>query len=294
MTDCDDYYTNIQLYFDEEVSDKDLEEFRIHCKECATCEQAVEAERELSRILKGARPLYSAPDSLRKRILDLSPEPELLSPQTSAPSRFRFAIVTERFLRSLSSHRWQTWTTVAVLLIAIVLLLPEIRLRLLAPSYVEAAVATHRDLLDGNLPLQIGSDSPVALTKWFAGEVPFDFRLPTSTTASIHGTIYKPVGGRVVNYRGNTAAFVSYERQGEKVSLLVTSSKSAIAAGGEQVRSGGVVYHYVKRAGFNVATWSDRGLTYAAVSSLSDSGQQSSCLVCHQNLPDRSHFISHE
>jgi anti-sigma factor (TIGR02949 family) len=84
MKDCDDYRTNIQLYFDEEACDKDLEEFRAHCRECATCEQAIDAERNLSRLLKSARPLYSAPDSLHKRVLALIHRPDPLLPDTPA------------------------------------------------------------------------------------------------------------------------------------------------------------------------------------------------------------------
>jgi hypothetical protein len=93
--------------------------------------------------------------------------------------------------------------------------------------------------------------------------VPFHFRLPGSVETPGQEPIYKLVGGRLVAYKGGYAALVVYQMQREKISLLVAPSQSAAASGGEEVRSGGIVFHYNKRATFNVITWSAHGLTYA-------------------------------
>jgi hypothetical protein len=87
-------------------------------------------------------------------------------------------------------------------------------------------------------------------------------------------------------------ALVAYQLQQQKISLLVTSSRSIVAAGGQEVASSGIVFHYRKQASFNVITWSNHGLTYALVSSMPGSGRQS-CLVCHQNMGDGAHFTAH-
>jgi hypothetical protein len=100
-----------------------------------------------------------------------------------------------------------------------------------------------------------------------------------------HQQIYRLTGGRLVNYKNGYAALIAYQVKRQKISLLVSSSKSAVAAGGEEVLSGGITFHYRKQASFNVITWSNLGLTYALVSSLPGSGRQS-CLVCHQNMAD--------
>jgi hypothetical protein len=104
-----------------------------------------------------------------------------------------------------------------------------------------------------------------------------------------HEQVYRLTGGRLVNYKDGYAALVSYQMQQQTISLLVSSSKSATAAGGEEVPSGGIVFHYSKRLGFAVITWSTHGLTYALVSSLPGSGRQS-CMVCHQNTVNGGHF----
>ena len=121
------------------------------------------------------------------------------------------------------------------------------------------------------------------VSAWFAGKVPFDFRLPAARDGN---PVYRLTGARLVGYRGHTVALVIYETQREKISLLVASTESAAIAGGDAVRSGNLLFHYFSREKFKVITWSNHGLSYALVSSLSASARES-CLVCHQNMADR-------
>ena len=127
------------------------------------------------------------------------------------------------------------------------------------------------------------------VSAWFAGKVPFTFRLPSSAEESEHQQVYRLTGARLVNYKGGYAGLIVYQMQQQKISLLVSSSRSAVAAGGEEVPSGGIIFHYRKQANFNVITWSNHGLTYALVSSLAGAGRQS-CLVCHQSMSDGGRF----
>jgi mycothiol system anti-sigma-R factor len=69
MKDCDDYRENILLYLDKSLSVSQVTEFRAHLEICEACRQVVEAEEELSQLLHRSRPLYSAPTTLRDRIL---------------------------------------------------------------------------------------------------------------------------------------------------------------------------------------------------------------------------------
>ena len=158
-----------------------------------------------------------------------------------------------------------------------------------AANYVETAVATHRSYLDGNLALGIRSDSAEQVTSWFTGKVPFQFRLPQSTPGDI--PIYHLAGASLVSYRGSPAVLVIYEKEKERISLLVASSQSAVVDGGEEVRSGALMFHYRTNRGFKVVTWSNHGLSYALVSSVSGSARES-CMVCHQSMADRQNFRS--
>jgi mycothiol system anti-sigma-R factor len=292
MKGGDDYSASIQLYLDKELSGQDLEDFRVHLEECEPCRTELAAEEELSSLLRRSRPLYSAPESLRERVIQATAKP-IPSTATYAfvRARKRIAQAFERLVPS-GGHRalnWPAFVTAILLVAAGLLFVPAILRQSRADSYIEAAVAAHNSFVNGSLPLEVQSESPGVVTAWFAGKVPFDFRLPSSPQESGHEQAYRLTGGRLVNYKGGHAALVAYQMQQQKISLLVASSKSAVAAGGEEVPSGGIVFHYRKQASFNVVTWSTHGLTYALVSSLPGSGRQS-CLVCHQNMANADHF----
>jgi mycothiol system anti-sigma-R factor len=291
MTGCDDYGANIQLFLDKELSGRELEEFRAHLEECETCRAELEAVEELSHLLHRSRPLYAAPNALRRQVMQTT---ELFPSSTSyAPPRLR-----KRILKILAQpvqaaghgvRHWPMLVAAILLVVAGLLPIPGILRQASANSYIEAAVAAHRSSLNGSLPLEIKSESPSAVTAWFAGKVPFNFRLPEAAEEVGHEQVYRLTGARLVNYKDGYAALVSYQMQQQTISLLVFSSKSAAAAGGEEVPSGGIVFHYSKQMGFAVITWSTHGLTYALVSSLPGSGRQS-CMVCHQNMADGGHF----
>jgi len=156
-------------------------------------------------------------------------------------------------------------------------------------SYVETAVATHRKFLGGNLPAGIQSNSPQTVTAWFAGKIPFDFRLPAADSILGDKPVYRLTGATLVGYKGHPAALVTYEAPKEKISLLVASNQSASVAGGDEVAFGRLTFHFRTDSGFRVITWTNHGLSYALVSSVLGPAR-SSCLVCHQNMADHEEF----
>jgi anti-sigma factor RsiW len=292
MKDCGgDYGATIELYLDKELIGPDLEEFQAHLEACAACRVELEVREELSCLLRRSRPLYSAPDALRTRVMQTTELLPSSTPYTPPRLRRRILKVLARPLQSAGGGllRWPVLVAAILLVVAGLLPIPGILRQASANSYVEAAVAAHRSSLNGSLPLEIKSESPSAVTAWFAGKVPFNFRLPEAAEEVGHEQIYRLTGGRLVNYKAGYAALVSYQMQQQTISLLIASSKSAVAAGGEEVPSGKILFHYSKQMGFSVITWSTHGLTYALVSSLPGSGRQS-CMVCHQNMANGDHF----
>jgi mycothiol system anti-sigma-R factor len=75
MTGCGDYREALQRYLDKELGNQELVNFHAHLKQCEICREDLAAEEELSRLLVRARPLYSAPESLRNRVLRIIGEP---------------------------------------------------------------------------------------------------------------------------------------------------------------------------------------------------------------------------
>jgi anti-sigma factor RsiW len=292
MKDCGgDYGATIELYLDKELIGPDLEEFRAHLEACAACRVELEVREEFFRLLHRSRPLYSAPDALRDRVMRTTELLPSSAPYTPPRLRRRILRILTRPVQSAERgvRHWPMLVAAILLVAAGLLPIPGILRQANANSYIEAAVAAHRSSLNGSLPLEIKSESPSTVTAWFSGKVPFNFRLPEAAEEMGHEQVYRLTGGRLVNYKDGYAALVSYQKQQQPISLLVSSSKSAVAAGGEEVPSGGIVFHYSKQMGFSVITWSTHGLTYALVSSLPGSGRQS-CMVCHQNMANGDHF----
>jgi len=180
----------------------------------------------------------------------------------------------------------------AAMIIVVVLgltLLPTVVRHAEAATFIDTAVTTHHSYQENQLPLEIRSSSPEAVTAWFAGKVPFQFRLPSSQSLPGGHPAYALTGARLIKFKNENAALVTYQMKAETISLLVASDKFAVAAGGDEIRSGKLTFHYNIRAELNVITWSTHGITYALVSSIHGSAQHS-CLVCHQSMADQSVF----
>jgi len=295
MSACDGCRSMIPFYLDDELRGDELQDFRAHIMGCADCKELLAEEEALSQLLHRSRPLYQAPEALRARVSTIISSEGHSTIQ--APKRLRRHIL--RILafpqRSITwpTLSWSQLAAVGLVIALAILFVPQIVERARANAFVEAAAATHRSYLEGNLPMEIHTSSPSAVTAWFAGKVPFHFQLPQSQQPVNGPQIYQLNGSRLVNFRGAYAALTTYEMRGDKISLLVVSDKSARAEGGEAVQSGKLTFHYHADGDFKIITWSNHGLTYALVSSLSGSAQQS-CLVCHQNMADHLKFSHHQ
>jgi anti-sigma factor RsiW len=290
MHACDEFSLKALHYLEDRIEKQELNDFRAHLEVCSNCRASVEAERALSHLLHRSRPLYFTPPALRARVAAAVNEYT-----ASMPARENFY---ERLVRIVSSgfanpaRRVARLRLLAATLAVTALVLafvPRAARNVRAANYVETAVATHRSYLDGNLALGIRSDSPELVTSWFTGKVPFQFRLPKPQSAPGSTPTYQLSGASLVSYRGSPAALVIYEKQKERISLLVASSQTAAVAGGEEVRSGSQTFHYRTDQGFKVVTWSTHGLSYALVSSVSGSARES-CMVCHQSMADHQNF----
>jgi mycothiol system anti-sigma-R factor len=286
MNTCEEHSHNVLLYLDNELSGPELENFRTHLSGCVACRKQLAEEQKFSDLLHRSRPLYTAPDELRARVI--AAQHTSVADHTPDRLRKRVSRLLKPSLRT-PMFPWRAFAAICLVFVLGMVFIPTIARRARAATYIDTALTTHRSYLDGNLPLEIESDSPEIVTAWFTGKVPFDFRLPTSQASPNGEPAYKQIGARLVNYRGSYAALVAYAMKNEKITLLVTSNKSAEAYGGDEISSRGLTFHYHTKVGFNVITWSTHGLTYALVSELHTSARQS-CLVCHQNMADKNEF----
>ena len=290
MNDCGDYSVDLMLYLDDELSGGKLMDLLAHLTICAHCRASLDEQLALSANLHRCRPLYAASSKLRDRVAA-----SFAKPNTQTISIRLYAGVGQTLKLVLRSAarlipRWQVLVPAVLGMILCFLLISNAVREVRASEYIDAALSTHSDYVSGHLPLEIRTDSPEAVTAWLAGKVPFPLRLPDSRMQSGSGPKYRLLGARLVTYKGSRAGLVTYEApQNDSISLLVASSASAVVAGGVEVRSGDLVFHHRFERGFQVITWSNHGLAYALVSRGAGSAY-GSCLICHQNMPDRETF----
>jgi anti-sigma factor RsiW len=189
---------------------------------------------------------------------------------------------------------WNVFVPAAglVLLFGILIGLPRTSSKPLSgPDYAEFAVTTHRQHVEGKLPLEVRSASQQTLNEWFKEKSRFPLALPASPEVAGDARPYRLEGARIVKVAGKPAAFIAYEVWTPKLqmtpaSLIVTRDSVAVASGGLQVDFKKVSFHYATVQGYKVVTWSMHGLTYALVSQETNS-TQGSCMVCHSAMRDR-------
>lgn len=290
MNACEKHTVDLMLYLDGELLAGKLMDFLAHLKTCAECRTSLDEQLALSALLRRSRPLYSAPPKLRARVAA-----QLAATGTTTRSNQLYQGSGQWLRRTFQGverlmPRWTVLVPAVLGMMLCFLLISDEVQEVRASEYVNAALSTHRHYLSGQLPLQIRSDSPQAVTAWLAGKVAFPFRLPDSQAQSSGPPAYRLLGASVVHYKGSEAGLVTYEApQNDTISLLVAATKYAVVAGGVEVRSGNLVFHHRIDAGFQIITWSNHGLTYALVSRAAGSAR-GSCLVCHQSMADRNTF----
>jgi mycothiol system anti-sigma-R factor len=279
MKSCDDLNVDLLRYLDNDLSEQEFKNLRAHLDTCVHCQDQLERERALSRFLHASRPLYSAPAELRIQVL-------AAIERNSARYRSRWG--WWRRASPLVLH-WKMQVSASLAVALCLMAVPHVVQNLRAASYVEAALTNHNRYLHGELSPGIRTKSPEAVTAWFADKLPFQFRLPSSEAALQAKPSFELAGASLVQYRGSPAAMVVYEAPSGMISLLVESSKAAVVAGGDESHYGALMFHSRNEGKFKVITWSAHKLSYALVSSIASSAQES-CMVCHQSMADHGQF----
>jgi anti-sigma factor RsiW len=278
MKPCDDQIVDLLRYLENDLSEQEYKLYSAHLETCAYCQSRLEQERALTQLLRESRPLYSSPAELRLRISDAIERHSTHRSQSSW-----------RRLESPLILSWKILVPASLVLALCLIAVPDIVQNVRAASYVETAITNHERYLNHEMSPGIRTNSPEAVTAWFVDKVSFQFRLPSSEAALDARPTYKLIGASLVEYRGTSAAMVVYEAPGGIISLMVESGKSAAVAGGEEIRNGTLTFHYRNEGRLKVITWSAHHLSYALVSSIASSAQES-CMVCHQSMVDREHF----
>ena len=291
MAMCADYSAMIQLHLDNELTGSDEREFLAHLENCASCKQELLELKSLSQRIKQARPLVTAPISLRKRILEQAAHRDLdqgqrIQEKKEAPSNGKNADPQARKPAGKWSLPKSTWFPMVIaamvfLVAGASLYIPHLRGHANAESFIDTAIMAHRSLTNASMPLDVQSDSSKAVAAWFAGRVPFPFRMPNAGIASDDTARYVLTGGRLMTFEGEHAALLAFRTPDDTVSVLISSGKKAEAKGGKETQSGGITFHSRDRGNLHVVTWENKALVYALIFP-NHVNQKYTCSSCHE------------
>lgn len=252
---CDNVRSWLSAWIDGERTPLSSKEFERHLAECADCAKAARSQRGFLRTVASAYVPAEVPASLEASVRNMA--------RRRSPLR-----------RVSSTLLAATAAAAAVALVAFTLLRPT---PVHAASLAEASAWAHEGLVSGILPLDVKGDNAVELSRWLTDRVGFRVVLPKLEDSKLVFT-----GGRLVPLRGAYAAVVSFERNGEPVSLGIAARHVANspeeAPRTELFRNIQFATHTLR--GLNVITWNEGPLSYALVSRVPATGR-ASCDVCH-------------
>jgi anti-sigma factor RsiW len=262
--DCDAARRLLAPYLDGELVNGEAASVEAHLTQCDDCRALFASEAEVAAAIAGGVPRHRAPASLGERV----------GRMVEVRSRLR---------------RWPVVAAAA----AAVLAIAALAWRLVPsgtseprPRLVAVAVDSHLRYADGRLPLEVRSDRPDEVSRWFEGRVPFHVTIPDYPVSPGEQKFYTLEGARLVTVGGEYAAYLAYRMDGRPISLLIASADTVSPSGRDTVTWGHLTFHCESAAGLKVITWSDNGLTYALASDVASSSERS-CMVCHGTPSER-------
>ncbi|WP_414475132.1 anti-sigma factor family protein [Microvirga sp. M2] len=238
---CSDMKVLLHGHLDRELDAANAFRVEDHLRTCSVCAREYQRLQELRAILGQDRMRYRAPDALRARVL------EALEPAQAAKS----APTRARWWR----HLWQTQrlgipAAAFAAGLAVALIVPRS-----SPDLAQELVAEHVRSLMADHITDVTTSDQHTVKPWFDGRI--DFAPPVVDLANEGFTL---TGGRLDYIAGREVAALVYKRREHIINLFIwPAEKSEIGL----ARSQSSVNN-----GYNMLHWSDRGMTFWAVSDL--------------------------
>jgi len=238
---CDEAKILLHALIDGELDAGHAREVEAHIAGCASCTAELAAYRTMREAIVSADLRYTAPASLRQRLDAALPKPSPMPVSNVTPLASRRSVLRGFALGSAVS------ALAATGLFAVVLRNGD--QQLIESEIVSAHL---RSLQPGHL-IDVVSTDQHTVKPWFNGKL--DVSPPVIDLTAQGFTL---IGGRLDYVDARAIGAVVYKRRAHVINLFVaqTSSTARKPAKIETVQ------------GFNIRSWSDRGLNYWAVSDI--------------------------
>lgn len=264
---CEDFIPFIDAYVDQEFDERERAEMEMHLSMCPECRERVEFQIELKDQFKACLQ-ERAPDSLREKIfseLEQQAAASVHEAEQGGPAEV-VALPTASDAEPEDNRGWLVrygWIAAPLAAaLAVAILLPSFTV---APAksgqlpIVEQTVDWHV----GNYPIEVTGPEASAVSYWFRNKVDFPVRLP-----QFAGRDVNLLGGRIAHVRDRRAAYLLYEVDGTRLSVLVFDG-DGLTIPSDKIRSvAGRDVALLNSKGYEVAVLQDSGVTYTLTSEL--------------------------
>lgn len=294
--DCNEFRFLVHAYVDHEFDERERVEAELHLAECDVCRGRA---RRVSQFREAVRDSYEpekAPDSLKARLVAaLEEQAKVEAAETAADAGPApvVPIAAARGERELARRGQSKWlmggggfaaaAAAALLITAVwpsgtdhgpapatnvhedgaagrtgpVKFNPE-RANMGYEPIVRESVSWHRR----QVPIEVVGPDDARVNHWFQGKV--DFRVKTPRFDRRGDGDVNLLGARLSNVREKQAAYVVYEVDGSKVSVLIFDRNERVPDSAARVGERG----FYNAGGYNVAVVEDQGVTYSITSDL--------------------------
>lgn len=244
---CDDFAPFIDTFVDGEFDELEQAEARAHLDHCESCRHKVEQQLKFKQHFRASLGAEKAPEHLRTNIMELL-EQERASQRASQPA-------------SLGRYGLIAAPLAAILSLAI--LAPNLTIAPSAASdqlpIVTQPVEWHR----GNYPMEISSAQPQEITRWFSDKVTFPVRIPQFQNKDA-----KLIGARLAHIQDRRAAFVLYDVNGTKLSVMMFQGDGLNVPSDKVRKIADRDVAVLNASGYDVAVMQNHGVTYTITSEL--------------------------
>lgn len=267
---CEDFIPFIDAYVDQEFDERELAEMEAHLGICSECRERVEFQVNLKEEFKACLN-EKAPDSLRMRIFrDIEDHQAAAREQLDQEREGAEVVAMAAMTADDDSQSRRPWLLrngwVALPLAAALALVFAFPAFTVAPAksgqlpVVEQTVDWHV----GNYPIEVTGPDSQRITQWFRNKVDFPVRLPQFGADKQANLL----GGRIAHVQDRRAAYLLYEIDGTRLSVLVFDGEGLTIPSDKIRNIEGRDIAILNNKGYEVAVLQDSGVTYTITSEL--------------------------
>lgn len=163
----------------------------------------------------------------------------------------------ERILDSIGGTRTYLRPALAVVsltFLALIFVLPSLLNKPKSSPIFTDSISSHIRFLQGRLPVEIASDNPGKLSRWFEGKVDFAVNVPDLSRKG--ATL---IGGRLHHLMENKTAYLIYQMDGHTISAFVIDMSARDIRKGKRLTGGKNIFSARGEKGYQSILCIDKG-----------------------------------